>query len=184
MKNKYCLLIVDMLNDFVTGSLGFDASKKIIKPNKELISFAHKNRIPVIYTCDSHLENIDFEFTKWDKHAIKGKKESEIISELKPSKEDYVLYKRRYSAFFHTDLDLLLKELSVDTLIVTGLQTHICVLHTIASAFMLNFKTILAKEATMSNNIDEYHNALKYIQNIYGTKIYTNKEIYDLVLDN
>ena len=181
MKNKYCLLIVDMLNDFVTGSLGFDDAKKIISPNKELISFAHKNRIPVIYTCDSHLENIDFEFTKWDKHDNKGKKESEIISELKPSKEDYVLYKRRYSAFFHTDLDLLLKELSVDTLIVTGLQTHICVLHTIASAFMLNFKTVLITDATASLNKEDYDNSLKYIENIYGTKLLTTKEIYKYV---
>ena len=139
MKNSYALIIVDMLNDFVIGKLGSEPAKKVVTPNKELISFAHKNNIPVIYTCDSHLENIDFEFTKWDSHALKDDVGSQIVDELKPTKKDFVIYKRRYSAFFHTDLDLLLKELKVDTLIVTGVQTHICVIHTLASAFMNGF---------------------------------------------
>ena len=177
MKNNYALIIVDMLNDFVIGKLGSEPAKKVVLPNKELISFAHKNNIPVIYTCDSHLKDIDFEFTKWDNHALKGDKGSEILDELKPKESDYIIYKRRYSAFFHTDLDLLLKELKVDTLIVTGVQTHICVIHTLASAFMNGFNTVLVSDATSSPDINDYNNSINYAKEMYNTKILTSSEV-------
>lgn len=57
-----------------------------------------------------------------------------------------VIPKRRYSGFFHTDLDLLLRELGVDTVIMTGLHTHMCARYTSADAYCLGYD-IVAKDA-------------------------------------
>ena len=63
MNKKYAILVVDMLNDFVTGALGCDRARAIVKPLQELLDNARKNNVPVIFCNDSHLKGIDKEFT-------------------------------------------------------------------------------------------------------------------------
>ncbi|OPZ35739.1 MAG: Isochorismatase family protein YecD [Tenericutes bacterium ADurb.BinA155] len=94
-----------------------------------------------------------------------------MIPELKLSKGDYVVPKRRYSGFFHTDLDLLLKELGVDTVIMTGLHTHMCVRHTSADAYQLGYNVVVAKDATNSFTEEDYTYGLKYLHEVYGAEI-------------
>ena len=128
MNKKYAILVVDMLNDFVTGALGCDRAKAIVKPLGELLDFARSNGAYVIFCNDSHLKGVDNELKLWGDHAIRGTKGAEVIPELPIKENDYVILKRRYSSFFQTDLDLLLKELGVTSVIITGLHiyTPIC----------------------------------------------------------
>jgi nicotinamidase-related amidase len=58
---KYAVIVVDMLNDFVTGTLTCQRALDTIQPNKKIITAARKNNVPVIYANDSHLKNIDHE---------------------------------------------------------------------------------------------------------------------------
>lgn len=180
-KNK-ALIIVDMINDFVYGSLSFKDAKTVINPISKLISSAHENNIPIIYACDLHLPSIDFEFTKWDSHALINDNGSKIIDDFVFDEKDYIIHKRRYSAFFHTDLDLLLKELKVEEVVVVGLQAHICVIHTLGGAFMNGLKTILVSDATSSENKKDYLNTIEYAKNIYGTKILNADEVIKLFM--
>ena len=124
MNKKYAILVVDMLNDFVTGALGCDRARAIVKPTQELLDEARKCHVPVIFCNDSHLKDVDNELKLWGDHAIRGTKGAEVIPELPIKEQDYVILKRRYSSFFQTDLDLLLKELGVTSVIITGLHTH------------------------------------------------------------
>jgi nicotinamidase-related amidase len=94
-----------------------------------------------------------------------------VIPELKLCSKDYVVPKRRYSGFFHTDLDLLLKELGVDTVIMTGLHTHMCVRHTSADAYQLGYDVVVAKDATNSFTEEDYTYGLKYLHEVYGAEI-------------
>ncbi len=180
MNKKYAILVVDMLNDFVTGALGCDNAKKIVKPNQELLEEARKNNVPVIFCNDSHLKGIDKELDFWGDHAIRGTKGAEVIPELPIKDNDYVILKRRYSAFFQTDLDLLLKELGVTTVIITGLHTHMCCRHTAADAFQNNYEVIFANECTNSFTDEDYQYGLKYAKETYGANNYTNKELFEL----
>ena len=180
MNEKYAILVVDMLNDFVTGALGCDNAKKIVKPNQELLEEARKNNVPVIFCNDSHLKGIDKELDFWGDHAIRGTKGAEVIPELPIKDNDYVILKRRYSAFFQTDLDLLLKELGVTTVIITGLHTHMCCRHTAADAFQNNYEVIFANECTNSFTEEDYLYGLKYAKETYGANNYTNKELFEL----
>ena len=171
------VLVVDMLNDFVTGALGCDRATAIVPANAQLLDAARKAGVPVIFCNDAHIAGIDRELKLWGDHAIAGTKGAEVIPELKLSDKDYVVPKRRYSGFFQTDLDILLKELGVKTVIMTGLHAHMCVRHTSADAYCLGYDVIVAKEATDSFTQEDYENGLAYLKTCYGADAYTNEEL-------
>ena len=116
--NNPAILVVDMLNDFVTGALTCDRAKAIVPATAELLDAARKAGVPVIFCNDAHIAGIDRELKIWGDHAIAGTKGAEVIPELKLSDKDYVVPKRRYSGFFQTDLDILLRELGVDEVFI------------------------------------------------------------------
>ncbi len=147
-KNKTAILVVDMLNDFVTGALKCDRGLAVVPNIAKLLQGARKAGVPVIFCNDAHVKGIDRELKLWGEHAIAGTKGAEVIPELGVCERDYIVPKRRYSGFFHTDLDLLLKELGVDTVILTGLHTHMCVRHTAADAFCLGYNVVVAADGT------------------------------------
>ena len=121
--NHPAILVVDMLNDFVTGSLACDRGKAIVPATARLLKAAREKGVPVIFCNDCHIKGIDRELKLWGDHAIKGTPGAEVIPELELCEKDFVVPKRRYSGFFQTDLDILLKELGVQTVIITGLHT-------------------------------------------------------------
>lgn len=176
-KNNVAILVVDMLNDFVTGALKCDRGLKVVEPLSKLVKAARKTQVPVIFCNDAHLKGIDHELKLWGDHAIVGTKGAEVIVELELSKEDYVVPKRRYSSFFHTDLDLLLQELKIDSVILTGLHTHMCVRHTAADAYQLGYNVIVASDATDSFTKEDYDYGIKYLQDVYGAKVYSVEEL-------
>lgn len=172
------LIVIDMLNDFVTGPLKCERAKKIIPIIKKLIKVAREKGVPVIYSNDAHLPK-DFELKKWGGHAIKGTEGAKVIPELKPEKGDYIIEKRVYSGFFETGLDLLLRNLGIDTLILTGLHANICVRHTAADAFFRGYKIIVPKDATEAFTEKDYKEGLEYMKNIYGAEILSTDELIE-----
>ncbi len=168
---KQAILVVDMLNDFVTGALKCDRGLAIVPQTAKLLDGARKAGVPVIFCNDAHLAGIDHELILWGNHAIAGTEGAEVIPELHQCDKDYVVPKRRYSGFFHTDLDLLLKELGVDTVIMTGLHAHMCVRHTTADAYQLGYNIIVAKDATDSFTKEDYDIGIKYLHDVYGAEI-------------
>ena len=169
--SKRAILVVDMLNDFVTGALKCDRGLAIVPKTAELLRGAREKGVPVIFCNDAHLKGIDHELKLWGDHAIAGTKGAEVIPELELCEKDYVVPKRRYSGFFHTDLDLLLKELGVDTVILTGLHAHMCVRHTAADAYQLGYGIVVAKNATDSFTEEDYLYGIKYLKEVYGAEI-------------
>lgn len=178
-KKHVAIIVVDMLNDFVTGALACDRAKAIIEPTRKLLEAARKNNIPVIFSNDAHLKGIDHELKLWGDHAIDGTKGAEVIPELGLCEKDYVVKKRRYSGFFHTNLELLLKELDVDSVIMTGLHTHMCVRHTSADAYQLGYEVIVASDCTDSFTKEDYDIGIKYLKEVYGAKIMTSSELIE-----
>jgi nicotinamidase-related amidase len=175
------VIIIDMLNDFVTGDLKCERAKAIIPKLKKLIEAARKHGIPVIYSNDAHYPH-DFEVVqKWGKHAIKGTKGAEVIPELKPIAKDYIVEKRTYNGFYETGLDPLLRSLhrgeGIKTVILGGLHTNICVRHTAADAFFRGYKIIIAKDGVEAFTKEDHEQGLKYLKNVYNAKIKTVDEI-------
>ena len=106
------LIIIDLLNDFMRpqGALYIgDHVQPLIQFCQELINQKRKENYTIIYSCDTHWEN-DEEFLLFPPHAIRGSWGQKIIEEVKPQEGEFIIQKRRFSAFFGTELDLLLRE--------------------------------------------------------------------------
>ncbi|MBQ0115332.1 MAG: cysteine hydrolase [Bacteroidales bacterium] len=179
--NKPAILVVDMLNDFVTGALACDRGKAIVPATARLLDAARAAGVPVIFCNDAHIKGIDRELKLWGDHAIAGTPGAEVIPELKVCDKDYTVPKRRYSGFFQTDLDILLKELGVQTVVMTGLHAHMCVRHTSADAYCLGYDVVVAKEATDSFTEEDYLNGLEYLKTCYGADAFTNEELIKML---
>jgi len=177
---KQAILVVDMLNDFVTGALKCERGLAIVPHVSNLLDEARKNNIPVIFCNDEHLDKIDHEFKLWGPHALKGTKGAEVIAECHLDNSiDYIVPKRRYSGFFQTNLDILLRELRVDTVILTGLHAHMCVRHTAADAYMLGYNVIAATDCMDSFTLEDYTIGIKYLKDVYNAKLLTSNEIIE-----
>ena len=180
MNNK-TVIVLDMLNDFVTGSLKCERAIHIIPNLKKLTVAARKHKVPVIYSNDAHLPVDEEVVERWGKHAIKGTEGAEVIPQLKPQERDYVVEKRTYSGFHETGLDMLLRSLhhgeGVKTVILTGLHTNICVRHTAADAFFRGYKIIVAKDGVEAFTQEDHEHGLKYLKDTYNAKILTVDEI-------
>jgi nicotinamidase-related amidase len=174
---KPAILVVDMLNDFVTGSLGCERGQAIVPATAELLNAARECGIPVIFCNDAHIKDIDIELKLWGDHAIAGTEGAQVIPELNLGEGDYVVPKRRYSGFFQTDLDILLRELGIKTCIMTGLHAHMCVRHTSADAYQLGYKVVVAKEATDSFTEQDYKSGLEYLKTCYDADAFSNKDL-------
>jgi nicotinamidase-related amidase len=174
LENK-AIIIIDMLNDFVTGDLKSESGHRIVPKLKKLVGAARKKGVAVIYSNDAHLPEDPEVVYKWGKHAIKGTKGAEVIPELEPSKKDYVVEKRTYSGFYETGLDSLLRSLyhgeGVKTVVLGGLHTNICVRHTAADAFFRGYKIIVAKDGVAAFTKKDHEEGLKYLHDIYNAKI-------------
>ena len=174
---RYAVIVIDMLNDFVHGSLKCERAKMIIPNIKRLLDEARRRGIPVIYANDAHVPKVDLEFKLWGEHAVKGTWGARVIDELAPQPGDYVIEKRRYSSFYETSLDLLLRELGVDTVILTGLHTNICVKHTAADAFYRGYKIIVVKDCVQTFSDEDHEWGLRYMEKVYGARIVSLEEL-------
>ena len=181
MKDKPAVIVIDMLNDFVTGKLESKRAQRIIPNLKRLVETARKNNVPVIYSNDAHYPQ-DVEVTrKWGNHAIKGTRGADVIPELKPAGEDYVVEKRTYSGFYETGLDPLLRSLykgkGAKTVILSGLHTHMCVRHTAADAFFRGYRIIVARDSVEAFTREDQEEGLKYLEYVYNAKIMTVDDV-------
>lgn len=170
------LIIIDMNRDFVYGKLGTERARKIIPNIKALSDEARRSGIPVIYVGDAHLPQ-DPEIRIWGEHSMKGDRGSEIIEELSPEKGDYVLEKRVYSAFHETGLDMLLRSLGIDTVILTGLHTNICVRHTAADALFRGYRIVVPEDAVEAFTEKDHVEGIEYLRRVYGAEIVGSGEL-------
>jgi len=175
------LIVVDMQKDFCypDGALYIgDHVREIFEPIKKVIEFA-RGRMPIIFTQDWHRKD-DAEFKVWKPHCIQGTWGAEIVDELSPREGDYLIKKRRYSAFFETDLDLTLRELNVRELFVCGVVTNVCVLHTVADAVMRGYSVCVLKDCTTALTEYDYEYGIKHMREILNAKIVTSEDFLHL----
>jgi nicotinamidase/pyrazinamidase len=172
---KPALIVVDMLKDTFDKHPDAFITKEALKfvPTLNRLSARFRDKgLPVIFSCDSFLPG-DFIFQgKMKPHSLRGTEGATVIDELDRKASDIVLPKRRFSSFFKTDLDQTLRTLGCDTVAVSGIATHVCVLTTVLDAVSLDFKAVLLKDCCAAHK-PEYHT---------GTvQIYSSSPLYPLL---
>jgi nicotinamidase-related amidase len=167
---KHAIVVIDMLNDFIgeKATLRCENGEKIVPEIRRLVDFAHENDIQVIHVQEAHRQN-DRDFRVRPVHAIKGTWGSQFIPELQPEEDkgDYVVQKRRHSAFSYTDFDLFCREEEIDTLVLTGVWTNVCVRSTASDGLYHGYNIICISDATASKDDDMHISGLRDID-IFG----------------
>jgi maleamate amidohydrolase len=152
------VLIVDMQNDFVdpdAPSTCAPSAEEAIPYIHRLLTAARGAGVPVFYTQGLvSPDRRDVGLWKSRAHAegrvqVEGTRGAAIVDRLAPQPGEYVVRKRRPSAFFQTDLEVFLRGWGVDTLIVGGTSASGCVRATVVDAFMRDYRTIVPRECAI-----------------------------------
>ena len=181
---KTALLIVDMVRDFTEPEgLVFYPENRIILPNiVEVLKRCRQHDILTIFLQHyNRKDKHDPKATAMRPHCIEGSG-GELIDPLLPvdEKKDYVIKKRRYSGFFGTDLDLVLRENGIKNLIIVGTKTNCCIRATVTDAFYLNYESYVLRDcvATNSENANQIH--LEEIEKYLG-KVIDRKQLFQML---
>ena len=183
------LLIVDMEYGFLDSksplfvNLGFE----IVTNIKKILNIYREKKLPIIFVKRKHRKSgIDIDktrveiFKKSKGLILENDKSSEIIDDLKPLKDEIIVIKRRWSSFFGTELDILLRRLNINNLIVTGIQTPNCIRATVYDALSLDYNVIVISDATASKSEEIQKNNLFDIENL-GVDVLTTNELIHIL---
>jgi nicotinamidase-related amidase len=174
---KPAILVIDVIQDFVYGRFGSERAASILPRLRGLLDHARSRGVPVVYLTDAHLPEGDAEFEIWGEHAVMESEGAEIVDGLKPGEGDFRILKRHYSCFYATGLDALLRELGLDTVVLTGLVTDICVQHTAADAFFRGYKILVPKDCVEAVSDEAQEGSLGYMERMYGAEITSSEEL-------
>lgn len=166
------VLVIDMLKGFCHEGYPLYCGKSvgaIIPGIINLIGEETGKGSRIFFIADSHQPD-DLEFKMFPPHCISGSPESEIIDELAGYAGERI-NKQRYSAFFNTSLDEKLKQLQPEKLIVCGVCTDICVMHTVADARNRDYPVEVPVECVTSFDPEAHAWALKHMQTVLGARL-------------
>jgi nicotinamidase-related amidase len=164
--DRTALLIIDMQNDFVLESAPLKVSRAmaVVPKIQEVLGMFRVKKLPVFHILRVHrkdgsdVEIIRQELFKNQPFAVSGTHGAEVIDELAPLPGEYRIEKTRMSAFIGTELDLMLRNLGISHLVVTGIQTPNCIRTTVFDAIAYNYPVTLVEDA-VGGKTDEIHQA-------------------------
>jgi nicotinamidase-related amidase len=152
---RTALLLVDVINSFFQpGHPNYYAGvEKVLPALRSLLEAARRSGSVVVHAAEMHRPEFDdFEWRKLPVHHLAGAEDAEFFGEFRPEgKSETTVFKRRFSAFFATDLALFLAEQRVERVVIGGVKTNVCIRATAQDAFASGFEPIVPREATNSN---------------------------------
>lgn len=186
---RSALLIIDMEYGFFDKSspLYVENSHEIVPNIKKILNLFRKKKLPVIFIKREHRKSgVDIDKTrikifKENRGIIsENDRSSEIIKELQPKNNEIIIIKKRWSAFFGTELDLILRRLNIKNLIITGVQTPNCIRATVFDALSYDYDVVVISDGTASNTTKIQKNNLFDMENI-GVKILNTDEFINFL---
>ena len=166
------VLVVDMLRGFLEEGypLYLGAEARGIIPNiQKLLEREIAGGAKLFFLCDNH-DPDDLEFKMFPPHCVAGTTEAEIIPELSKYPGE-IIPKKRYSGFYGTELGKKLQQLKPDKLIICGVLTNICVMHTTADARNRDYEVEIPVNCVASPDAAAHRFALGHIDKVLGAKL-------------
>ena len=169
------VLVVDLVRGFMEPGHNLycgDDARRIIAPVQDLLRRETAAGASVLFISDHHLPD-DLEFELFPVHCVIGTAETEVIPELAEwvdAAGANVVPKNRYSGFFNTDLADRLAALAPDRIIVCGVCTDICVLHTVSDARNRDYAVSVPPDCVASFDADAHRWAMQHIGGILGAQ--------------
>lgn len=167
------LVLVDIIASFFDpAEANFYAdAPAVLDPIAEMLAIARERGTLVVHAVERHHPGLeDFEFRKLPRHHIAGDPDAEYVPGFEPlaSGREVEVRKRRYSAFYATDLDLLLREQGIQRLVVVGVKTNVCIRATVQDGFAGGFEMWVPRETTNSNRPHLAEASLEDIDRYFG----------------
>jgi nicotinamidase-related amidase len=176
---RVVLLLVDVINDleFIGGDKllihALPAARKIAALKRR----TKRAGIPAIYVNDN-FGKWRSDFKKLISHCLKDNTRGQPIVELlRPEAEDYFVLKPKQSGFFSTSLEILLKHLGAETLILTGLTADICIFFTAGDAHMRDYHLLIPGDCVASQDVNENSRALAFMQRVLEADVRQSTEV-------
>jgi nicotinamidase-related amidase len=155
---KTAMIVVDMQNDFVASGAAMEtpAARAVVPKLADALNICRDAGIKVIYTAHVHRrDGCDMGLFD-DLHPPIANREAlvdgtpgvDIHADVAPAPDEHVIKKHRYSGFFGTDLDMILREWGVDTVIISGTTTENCCHATARDAMFRNYRVVFLSDAT------------------------------------
>ena len=165
---KTAVLIIDMVKDNLELSHFpqiADRAKALVEPVNRLIGEARKRDWPVIFSTDSFLKGDALFRAKMKEHSIRGTEGAQVSGLLDMAEGDMWAPKRRFSAFFKTDLDQTLRLKQVERVAVCGIMTPYCVLTTALDAVANDFHAVIVEDAATAYQDQAHESCLALYRN-------------------
>jgi ureidoacrylate peracid hydrolase len=184
-KEKSALIVIDMQRFFLDpSSPTFTCGGLAILPNlKRLITAFRQAGRPVIYTKHVHhpgLLDAGIMEWWWEGMCIEGSPESEIHDDLKPMPGEKVIIKHRYSAFYNTDLETVLRCLRIEDVVICGIMTNLCCESTARDAYYRDYRVSFLADGTGSINEEMHEASLLNLAFGFANVTTTNKILQEL----
>ncbi len=177
--NDTALLLIDVINDFEfpRGDELFAQALPMAPRIARLKQRVRAAGIPAIYVNDN--------FGRWQSkfadivtHCVQdGVRGQPFVEQLVPGECDYFVLKPKHSGFYQTPLELLLKHLGSERLILTGVSTNSCVLFTASDAYMRDLELIVPEDCAAACNQQEHHFAIEQMKNMLKADVRPAGEI-------
>lgn len=155
MAGNMAVLVIDMVRDFTDMEHGLvpnEPASKMVDTVHDFVQQARSLGATIIWVIDSHRPGKrDWELENVRYHCEGGTIGVELAPPLEPLPEDYLFTKRRYSAFVGTDLDLILRDNHIDTVVLTGTKTNVCIRATAQDAFSHNYHVVVPRECVATD---------------------------------
>jgi len=168
------VLVVDMLRGFLEEGYPLYIGEngcEIIPNIQRLLQQELAKGSKIFFICDNHAPD-DLEFRMFPPHCIEGTVEAEVTPELAKYPGE-IIPKKRYSGFFGTQLEEKLKQLKPEELIICGVLTDICVMHTTADARNRDYEVEVPTDCVTSPDEEAHRFALEHIDKVLGAKLTT-----------
>jgi nicotinamidase/pyrazinamidase len=165
--SRTAVVVVNLLVDMIERAKPFPMPPEygaILARTVDFVRSAREAGYPIVFIQDQHRPD-DKEFTDFsvgEPHAIRGTEGAQLVPDLLPLGEhDYVVGKRRFSAFFGTDLDLYLREQGIRRLVIVGRPSNVCALYSAADAFMRRWEVVAIADCLYSRTAEMHDRAMR-----------------------
>jgi nicotinamidase-related amidase len=187
VSNRFAFVVLDMLVDFFERQPALvEQRARLVSAINDLTAALRRTGNPIIWVRQEFQPDLSDAFLDMRRRnihiTVAGTPGCQLLPELERSSADLEVIKKRYSAFFETSLDSLLRQLQPKTLIVGGINTHACVRTTAIDAFQRDYDVVVATDCTGSYDSGHHHVTLQYFDGKIA-RLLGNAAIKEMLLD-
>ncbi|MBP0001904.1 MAG: cysteine hydrolase [Cyanobacteria bacterium SID2] len=175
------LLAIDFQQDFMAGSIvPVFGTENVVPKAKSVLQAARQIQLPIVHTQEVHRkEMVDFgrELDGAEPvHCLESWPGTSFYPELAPIDGEFTIPKRRYSGFFGTDLDILLRGLKADTLVIMGALTNVCVHYTAVDAHQYDYHFFVIEDCCIGSDKNAHEAALKAMDYLQRESLISHRD--------